>query len=621
MANPSQVDELSSLEAIYGGLEDVILQIPVPGESTQPGVRLEANVNVELSEPITMYAQPIDSTISQLPPKPMLRRSLSGNRYKGSRSLQKLPPLQLSIFLPSSYLEEGACESASPHFELSALWLSRGHLSQLCQQMDHLWNENLGEPILFVWLEWLRTETLSFLGLLNDQIICLSEKFAFVEDDRARGDDSDPADMLSALMNWDSDKEQEIAQLHPSRSCDNCCGPVAGHLVNKSMLCCGHALCVDCTLIVEQIQTAESVPHCPVRACQTVLTTPINSHNYVQGDLGDGLAWVLGTPLKDDLVFCPFCESIAKDTPVAFDIMARSPEVVAGKAHECKCYTCHLNFCGTCRSPCHPGEKCIDAKDRSVRMLHRRPPLPKHIFANIEVYCLDEEVCEEENAKIIKEDCADFDTFRKKFLSLHERSLVEALSARNVELRPAPLGESVQNAFMHSLRGGIGKHGVVPQVRPAWHGTNADNHASIFARGLLIPGIGNDLTIVNGAVHGRGIYTANLNAAWLSLGFCSGNSILVCAVLQLGSVTYPGDAMVVFNPSHVIPLFEAFHSSSCGRSYGVNMTPAARRHIANATNSAGAATKKASKKAALPTSQSETCKRKPDLNIVDCTDS
>merc|ERR1712196_356385 len=89
----------------------------------------------------------------------------------------------------------------------------------------------------------------------------------------------------------------------------------------------------------------------------------------------------------------------------------------------------------------------------------------------------------------------------------------------------------------------------------------------------------------------------------------------------IGPVTYPGDAMVVFDPSHVVPLFEASFSGSCGMGYGVNMTPAARRHIANTTKSKSAASKNASNKAALPTSQSAICKRKIHLDIDDNEDS
>merc|ERR1712072_581926 len=95
------------------------------------------------------------------------------------------------------------------------------------------------------------------------------------------------------------------------------------------------------------------------------------------------------------------------------------------------------------------------------------------------------------------------------------------------------------------------------ELRPAFHGTDAVNHNSIFKRGLLIPGADTGVTMKNGAAHGRGVYTANVDAAWLSRGFCDSPAMLVCAVLQSDMVSHVGDAMVVGNYDHVVPLFIA----------------------------------------------------------------
>jgi hypothetical protein len=93
------------------------------------------------------------------------------------------------------------------------------------------------------------------------------------------------------------------------------------------------------------------------------------------------------------------------------------------------------------------------------------------------------------------------------------------------------------------------------KVAPALHGTSAANLDSIYQRGLLVPGQGNELQVVNGAAHGTGVYTANLNASWLSAGFCSGPKMLVCAVLETSEVRHVQDAQVVANSAHVVPLF------------------------------------------------------------------
>merc|ERR1711988_1867856 len=114
---------------------------------------------------------------------------------------------------------------------------------------------------------------------------------------------------------------------------------------------------------------------------------------------------------------------------------------------------------------------------------------------------------------------------------------LEAVFGNSAVLSPAPIAKAVHERFLASLA----EHNAV-EIRPAFHGTNVVNHKSIFERGLLIPGRGNELKIVHGAVHGQGVYTANVDAAWLSKGFCSDPCMLVCAVLQ-SQVRYAGDAM------------------------------------------------------------------------------
>jgi len=592
------------------------LNILEPGEKQNDLSTLEANVIFDSSRPITVRAQSMENASSFLLPSSVHARSQAGHSYKCSNRLQHLPPLSLLVSLPPDYLSEATSASVPPQFELSAFWLASGQLSQLCQQLDQLWHDNLGQPILFVWLEWLRTEALCFLKMLEDgsEFVDMTSQAEHVQDCRAKGGHCSDMQRLLELMDWNDAKEREISAVR----CHNCHGSIVGHAVKESKLCCAHSLCADCTAIVVRMHAeVDSVPHCPVSDCRKALSNPINALE-AQATVGSGLGWVLGTPLQQDLVFCPFCETIAVDTPIAFNIVEKS---IPGAMLECKCYNCHWTFCGICRSPCHPGEACEAAKDRCARMANRRPPLPKQVVERLDL--LSRLAVEEQQAieeAMSKEDCVDFETFRDKFLCLHETSLRKMLGAGLVDLSPAPMGEQVTSNFMRSLRAGM-RHGIVPEVRPAWHGTNINNHGSIFSRGLLIPGVGNELSIVNGAVHGRGIYTANLNALWLSLGFCSGPRVLVCAVLQLGSVTFPGDAMVVFDASHVIPVFEAKFSSHSIGAYGVrmspNMTPAAIRHIANAQ----ATSKKVWKPAndSLPPSNPVTSRRKV-RDSVDCND-
>lgn len=141
-------------------------------------------------------------------------------------------------------------------------------------------------------------------------------------------------------------------------------------------------------------------------------------------------------------------------------------------------------------------------------------------------------------------------------------------------VKPTPLSSDLESRFLNACKELPG------EVKPAFHGTNAANLDSIFSLGLVIPGQGNKVKVANGQAHGLGIYTATLDNPMLSWGFARGTSrpMLVCAVLddaevldqsqQLGmlqmtaeshSVRHVGNAMVVFDPQRVAPLFVVTH--------------------------------------------------------------
>lgn len=233
-------------------------------------------------------------------------------------------------------------------------------------------------------------------------------------------------------------------------------------------------------------------------------------------------------------------------------------ESLVSSSRPCNCYTCDLSFCGLCRSPCHPGESCFSEPSRAVRMSKRRPPLTPEL-AEVAAKLADavnksERLKALELAAFMKTLNNDFDRLRETFRSMHVEKIMtglEGVLGGPITLTAAPVARDVQERFMTSMQ-----NAPDTEFRPAFHGTNAANHSSIFERGLLIPGQGNDLRVVHGAAHGTGVYTANVDAAWLSKGFCSDPSMLVCAVLQI-DVHHVGDAMVVRNADHVIPLFEA----------------------------------------------------------------
>jgi len=154
-------------------------------------------------------------------------------------------------------------------------------------------------------------------------------------------------------------------------------------------------------------------------------------------------------------------------------------------------------------------------------------------------------------------DCSSvkFDLLRAAFLKYYKDHIFEGLEtvmSKPVELSPTPLSQAVKQRFMTTV-----KELGAAKLSPVVHGTDHCNFDSIFEQGLLIPGQGNPLQVANGAKYGVGIYTADMNAAWLSRQFCSAPEMLLCAVLKSSEVKRVRNSRVVFDAAHVVPLFLA----------------------------------------------------------------
>jgi len=160
-----------------------------------------------------------------------------------------------------------------------------------------------------------------------------------------------------------------------------------------------------------------------------------------------------------------------------------------------------------------------------------------------------------------------WEEFQQRFLRKHLHRLtqdLESVWSERVDFKPAPLNNALRLQFLQDM--GTSEATVVP----VFHGTKIENYDSIYDRGLLVPGEGNEIKVANGSAHGRGIYTARVGNARTSRGYCqSQKRMLVCAVLD-HDVTFHGNleldtpvkhvgdsVLVVQDPRRVVPVFEA----------------------------------------------------------------
>lgn len=74
--------------------------------------------------------------------------------------IKYLPPIRLHLQLPINYPSKEA-----PNFCISTSWLSPWQLSFVCQKLDDIWMENMGQEVLFFWFEFLRNDLLNFLQI------------------------------------------------------------------------------------------------------------------------------------------------------------------------------------------------------------------------------------------------------------------------------------------------------------------------------------------------------------------------------------------------------------------------------------------------------------------------
>lgn len=163
---------------------------------------------------------------------------------------------------------------------------------------------------------------------------------------------------------------------------------------------------------------------------------------------------------------------------------------------------------------------------------------------------------------------------RTEFMKQHGQQVKTELSnalGNTVKITPAPVSALVVSRFSSCT---ATVSAASARIVPVFHGTEARNHASIFKHGFQLPG--QQVKIRNGLSHGVGTYVSNVSSAWLSREFCTQSKMIVCALVddatplktptrignffataESSSVRHIGSALVVFNPSRLLPLYEA----------------------------------------------------------------
>jgi E3 ubiquitin-protein ligase RNF14 len=87
------------------------------------------------------------------------------NRFFHTFSVEHLAPISLTCLMPPSYPSHH-----SPYFTLGVQWLDSVKISSLCHMLDSIWAQQPGQEVVFEWVQWLQSSTLSHLGF-DDGIV------------------------------------------------------------------------------------------------------------------------------------------------------------------------------------------------------------------------------------------------------------------------------------------------------------------------------------------------------------------------------------------------------------------------------------------------------------------
>ncbi|KAK2191631.1 hypothetical protein NP493_48g00028 [Ridgeia piscesae] len=365
-----QRDELVALESILEGTgrfhtlstpktdievdtSDVYtIQVEVPVNVGESGVRVEAWVPHQHSVNATQHLA------SRVPtaPKPLFARSESGRRWHSSFLVHHLTPLCLHVTLPHTYPSHSA-----PLYSLSCLWLDTAELGALCHQLDELYKTNKGLPLIYTWMDWLQTNTLSILG--REESVLLTpfealEEEAQLRDPRALPECSDLQNDLVAIL-WHDHEQEYLEFAQSSHLCGICFEEKPGHDFFR-IDGCQHGFCRDCLSSFCEIHVTEGTvqqltcpePKCDTRISAGVVRQALGGESYQRWER---LLLQSALDTMSDIEWCPRCN-------VA---VIRDEEETINLAY---CTNCHYSFCTQCHHSWHQGIKCEDKTLRLQQM-------------------------------------------------------------------------------------------------------------------------------------------------------------------------------------------------------------------------------------------------------------
>ncbi|MCL7043214.1 hypothetical protein MKW94_027461 [Papaver nudicaule] len=256
-----------------------------------------------------------------------------------SLKLKWVPPIVLTCLLPKAYPSH-----LSPIFTIFVQWLDATNISSLCKELDTIWMGQIGQEVVYSWVDFLQRSSLSYLDIDKRISFPASQKADDAQDRRAI---SKSEVGISSILSYNETicNEKFYESLH---KCGICLSEYAGTKFVR--LPCLHLFCHNCMEMYSQMRAKEREPVlCPERKCKEPVP-----HAVVKSMLGVEKFEQLESQLLQKMlysmsnsVYCPRCEQICSE-----------------EDHFALCPNCYLAFCVLCRDKYHPGTPCLTLEEK-----------------------------------------------------------------------------------------------------------------------------------------------------------------------------------------------------------------------------------------------------------------